>query len=59
MNASAPLRIGTLSSTALSYFEPGESPTTTNEVFFDTEPATLPPREVIASAAVSRVKPVQ
>ena len=31
--ASAPDRIGTFSSTALSYFEPGESPTTTKEVF--------------------------
>ena len=30
-------------------------PTTTKDVFFDTEPATLPPREVIASAAESRV----
>ena len=56
-NASAPGRTGTSSCTALSYLEPGDSPTTTKEVFFDTEPATLPPREVIASAAESRVKP--
>src|SRR6185312_14770009 len=32
-------RIGTPSSTALSYFEPGESPATTKAVFLDTEPA--------------------
>jgi hypothetical protein len=40
----------------LSYFDPGESPATTNEVFLETEPETLPPREVIASAAESRLK---
>ena len=54
-NASAPDRIGTFNSTALSYFDPGDSPTTTKDVFLETELATLPPRDVIASAAVSRV----
>ena len=47
-------RIGTFSDTALSYFEPGESPTTTKPVFFDTEPLTLPPRSSISSVARSR-----
>src|SRR4029450_10072987 len=55
--ASAPLSTGTFSSTALSYFDPGDSPTTTKLVFFDTEPATLPPRDVMASTAESRVYP--
>ena len=36
-------RTGTFRETALSYLEPGESPTTTKPVFFDTEPETLPP----------------
>src|SRR4029453_1584488 len=55
--ASAPLSTGTFSSMALSYFDPGESPTTTNLVFFDTEPATFPPRALMLSAAESRVYP--
>src|SRR6185437_13370594 len=37
-------RPGTPTCSALSYLEPGLSPATTNEVFFDTEPVTLPPR---------------
>jgi hypothetical protein len=53
--ASAPLSTGTFSSRALSYLDPGASPTTTKLVFFETELATLPPREVIASVAESRV----
>src|ERR1051326_1800933 len=40
---------------ALSYLVPGFSPTTTNEVFFDTEPLTFAPRRVSSSAAPSRV----
>ena len=36
-------RILTPSSIALSYFEPALSPATTYEVFFETEPDTLPP----------------
>src|SRR6478609_7557849 len=52
--ASAPLRMGTFNSIALSYLDPGASPTTTKLVFFDTDPETLPPREVIASVATSR-----
>ena len=48
-------RTGTFSSTALACLLPGDSPTTTNEVFFDTELADLPPRAVIASAASSRL----
>src|SRR6185503_7643468 len=40
-------RIGTFSCTALACLLPGDSPTTTNEVFFDTELADLPPRTAI------------
>src|SRR3954468_14152410 len=47
-------RIGTPSSTALSYFDPGESPATTYAVFFDTELAAFPPRATMASLASSR-----
>src|SRR5690606_9440789 len=47
-------RTGIFNCTALSYFEPGASPTTTNAVFFDTEPAALPPRAMMASLASSR-----
>ena len=47
-------RIGTFAATALSYFEPGSSPTTTKAVFFDTDPAARPPRARIASLASSR-----
>jgi hypothetical protein len=42
---------GTFNGTALSYFEPGLSPTTTKSVFFDTEPLTLPPATSTASVA--------
>ena len=42
----------------MSYLEPGASPATTNEVFFDTDPAALPPRAMIASLASSRENPV-
>ena len=42
----------------MSYFDPGASPATTNEVFFDTEPAALPPRTMMASLASSRLNPV-
>src|SRR5690606_21414879 len=45
---------GIFSCTALSYFDPGESPTTTNAVLFDTEPAARPPRAMMASFASSR-----
>src|SRR6185437_10487743 len=51
-------RTGTPSSTALSCFEPGFSPTTTYEVFFDTDPDTFAPAACAASLAPSRVKPV-
>ena len=50
-------RIGTFSSTALACLLPGESPTTTKEVFFDTELADLPPRLAMAAAASSRLNP--
>ena len=33
---------------------PGASPTTTQYVFFDTEPGEVPPRATIASSASSR-----
>ena len=39
------------------YFDPEDSPATSTDVFFDTEPAALPPRASIASCAVSRVYP--
>ena len=52
-------RIGTFNDTALSYFDPGVSPTTTKLVFFDTLPVTLPPRAVIASVASSREKSIE
>src|SRR5699024_3715476 len=45
---------GTPSSTARSCLEPGLSPATTYEVFFDTDPAALPPRAKMASLAPSR-----
>ena len=45
-----------MSCTALSYFDPGASPTTTKSVFFDTEEAAFPPRARIASLAWSRLK---
>src|SRR4029453_17829446 len=45
---------GTPSCRALSYFDPGDSPTTTNDVFFDTELDTLPPRDWMAAVASSR-----
>src|SRR5690348_16397495 len=47
---------GTPSSCALSSLEPAASPATTNEVFFDTEPATLAPsasRRCLASSRLS------
>src|ERR1700729_2942008 len=47
----------TPSSTALSYFDPGESPATTQSFFFAPDPAALPPRVRIASLASSREKP--
>ncbi|CAM5708333.1 hypothetical protein SVIOM74S_02061 [Streptomyces violarus] len=37
-------RTGTFSCIALSYFDPGLSPTTTNHAFFETEPVTFAPR---------------
>src|SRR6266540_5613857 len=52
-------RIGTFSVTAFSYLDPGDSPTTTKSVFFDTLPLALPPRTLIASAASSREYPVR
>jgi hypothetical protein len=48
-------RIGTPSSTALSYFEPAFSPATTKSVFLDTEDVTLPPACRTASPASSRL----
>src|SRR3984957_11331229 len=48
-------RIGTPSSTALSYLEPAFSPATTKLVFLDTEEVTLPPACRTASAASSRL----
>jgi hypothetical protein len=45
---------GTLSATAFSYLVPGDSPTTTKSVFFDTLELDRPPRPVMASAAPSR-----
>src|SRR5207248_5564294 len=48
-------RIRTPRLSALSYFDPGESPTTTYEVFLLTEPPTLPPRDWTASVAESRL----
>ena len=48
-------RTGTFSCIALSYFEPGLSPTTTNDVFLETEPVTFAPRLCRASFAPSRV----
>ena len=36
-------------------FEPAFAPATTKWVFFETEPEALPPREIIASFAPSRV----
>src|SRR5699024_6419865 len=50
-------RIGRFRLTALSYLDPGESPTTTKSVFLDTEEADLPPRDTIASVIESRVQP--
>ncbi len=41
----------------MSYFDPGLAPATTKSVFFDTEPATFPPRRCTASAASSLVSP--
>ena len=49
-------RTGTPRLTALSNLLPGESPTTTKSVFFDTELVAFPPRDVIASVAESRLK---
>src|SRR3954454_12851177 len=46
-------RTATPSCTALSYLLPGESPTTTNDVFLLTEPLTLPPRSWTAAVAAS------
>ena len=46
---------GTPIFSAFSSFEPASSPATTYEVFFDTEPETLPPRDVISSVAAARV----
>src|SRR4051794_41832688 len=48
-------RTGTPSCRALSYLLPGESPTTTNDVFLLTDPLTLPPRSWTAAAAASRL----
>src|SRR5690606_2628438 len=45
------VRIGILRLTALSYFDPAFSPAMRNEVFFDTEPVTLPPRAVSSAPA--------
>src|SRR5437763_17056343 len=44
-------RTGTPSCIALSYLLPGESPTTTNDVFLLTEPLILPPRSCTAAVA--------
>src|SRR5699024_545581 len=52
----ASLRIVTLRSQALVSFDPALSPATTKSVFLDTEPEALPPREIIASFALSREK---
>ena len=50
--------MGTPSSVALVTLAlPGASPTTTAVVFFDTLPGALPPRDVMASSAPSRLKP--
>ena len=40
---------------AFSYLLPGLSPTTTNDVFFETDPELFAPREVTASTAWSRL----
>ena len=40
---------GTPRASAFVALEPAPGPATTSEVFFETEPAALPPREVIAS----------
>src|SRR3954470_13793079 len=48
-------RRGTPSLTALSYFDPGVSPNTTNPVFLDTELDPFPPRFWTAAVAESRL----
>ena len=48
---------GTPSCSAFWSFDPGMAPATTAEVFFETEPVTLPPRVSIAALASSRLKP--
>ena len=50
-------RIVSPSSRALVSLEPALSPTTTKLVFFETLPEALPPRETMASLALSRVNP--
>src|ERR1035437_1548777 len=49
-------RIGTPTSVALASFEPAPSPATTYEVFFETEPAALPPAARMAYSAAARSK---
>src|SRR5690606_8727004 len=50
--------IGTPSDSALVSLEaPGDSPTTTAVVDLDTLPGDLPPRDLMAASASSRVKP--
>jgi hypothetical protein len=50
--------MGMASSLARESFDaPGASPTTTQYVFFDTDPGEVPPRATIASSAPSRVNP--
>src|SRR6185437_5218314 len=51
-------RIGTSSETALSYLDPGASPTTTNAVLAEIDPAALAPRSSSAAFASSRENPV-